>query len=119
MTNDEVKLIYYIYHLYRICVEPVNCYLPGPLCTWNESGCTTCFENECDCSRGAGESGLPLLFTMALIVLILFAVIGIFYSILVATMVGQRIWQRHYHILAKMSLTKVSKILMHFTNFTS
>uniref|UniRef100_A0A0D3HNT4 Uncharacterized protein n=1 Tax=Oryza barthii TaxID=65489 RepID=A0A0D3HNT4_9ORYZ len=28
-------------------------------------------------------------------------VIGIFYSVLVATMVGQRIWQRHYHILAK------------------
>ncbi|XP_074380414.1 uncharacterized protein LOC141721393 isoform X1 [Apium graveolens] len=89
-----------------ICVEPVNCHLPGPLCTWTDSGCTTCFESECDCSRGAGECGLPLLFTMALIVLVLFTVIGIFYSILVATMVGQRIWQRHYHILAKMSLTK-------------
>lgn len=44
---------------------------------------------------------------MALIVLGLFTVIGIFYSVLVATMVGQRIWQRHYHILAKRMLTKV------------
>lgn len=43
---------------------------------------------------------------MALIVLGLFTVIGIFYSVLVATMVGQRIWQRHYHILAKRMLTK-------------
>lgn len=43
---------------------------------------------------------------MALVVLGLFTVIGIFYSVLVATMVGQRIWQRHYHILAKRMLTK-------------
>lgn len=45
---------------------------------------------------------------MALVVLGLFTVVGIFYSVLVATMVGQRIWQRHYHILAKRMLTKVS-----------
>lgn len=76
--------------------------------------CTTCFEScastasECGCLSGAGEAGLPLLFIMALIVLGLFTVIGIFYSVLVATMVGQRIWQRHYHILAKRMLTKVS-----------
>uniref|UniRef100_A0A164TZJ0 RING-CH-type domain-containing protein n=1 Tax=Daucus carota subsp. sativus TaxID=79200 RepID=A0A164TZJ0_DAUCS len=90
-----------------ICAESVNCHLPGPLCTGTESGCTTCFESECDCaSGGGGESGLPLVLTMALIVLVVFAVIGIFYSVLVATMVAQRIWQRHYHILAKMSLTK-------------
>lgn len=76
--------------------------------------CTTCFEScgtmatECGgCLGGAGEAGLPLLFIMALIVLGLFTVIGIFYSVLVATMVGQRIWQRHYHILAKRMLTKV------------
>ncbi|KAM1068258.1 hypothetical protein ACFX2B_000247 [Malus domestica] len=61
---------------------------------------------ECGCLGGAGEAGLPILFIMALIVLGLFTVIGIFYSVLVATMVGQRIWQRHYHILAKRMLTK-------------
>lgn len=43
---------------------------------------------------------------MGLIVLGLFTIVGIFYSVLVATMVGQRIWQRHYHILAKRMLTK-------------
>lgn len=76
--------------------------------------CTACFEScgtmatECGgCLGGAGEAGLPLLFIMALVVLGLFTVIGIFYSVLVATMVGQRIWQRHYHILAKRMLTKV------------
>jgi hypothetical protein len=77
--------------------------------------CTTCFEGcattagECGgCLGGAGEAGLPLLLIMGVIVLGLFTVIGIFYSVLVATMVGQRIWQRHYHILAKRMLTKVS-----------
>lgn len=49
-----------------------------------------------------------MLLIMGVIVLGLFTVIGIFYSVLVATMVGQRIWQRHYHILAKRMLTKVS-----------
>ena len=89
-----------------------DCHLPGTLCLWTD--CTTCFESgasaatECGCLGGAGEAGLPLLFIMALIVLGLFTVIGIFYSVLVATMVGQRIWQRHYHILAKRMLTKVS-----------
>ena len=79
--------------------------------------CTTCFEScgtmatECGgCGGDAGEAGLPLLFIMALIVLGLFTVVGIFYSALVATMVGQRIWQRHYHILAKRMLTKVYHI---------
>ncbi|KAJ6908052.1 hypothetical protein NC651_018483 [Populus alba x Populus x berolinensis] len=95
------------------CCQPgvcADCHLPGTLCIWTD--CTTCFEScastagECGCLGGAGEAGLPLLFIMALIVLALFTVIGIFYSVLVATMVGQRIWQRHYHILAKRMLTK-------------
>ncbi|KAH9669811.1 RING-CH-type domain-containing protein [Citrus sinensis] len=92
-----------------VAVSP-DCHLPGTLCMWTD--CTTCFEScastasECGCLSGAGEAGLPLLFIMALIVLGLFTVIGIFYSVLVATMVGQRIWQRHYHILAKRMLTK-------------
>ncbi|GFZ19886.1 RING/FYVE/PHD zinc finger superfamily protein [Actinidia rufa] len=87
-----------------------DCHLPGTLCMWTD--CTTCFEScasaagECGCLGGAGEAGLSLLFVMALIVLGLFTVIGIFYSVLAATMVGQRIWQRHYHILAKRMLTK-------------
>ncbi|EEC68434.1 hypothetical protein OsI_36628 [Oryza sativa Indica Group] len=96
------------------CCQPgmcADCHLPGTLCMWTD--CTTCFEGcattagECGgCLGGAGEAGLPLLFIMGVIVLGLFTVIGIFYSVLVATMVGQRIWQRHYHILAKRMLTK-------------
>ncbi|KAF9610795.1 hypothetical protein IFM89_024904 [Coptis chinensis] len=91
----------------RMCAD---CHLPGTLCMWTD--CTTCFEGcassagECGCLGGAGEAGLPLLLIMGLVVLGLFTVIGIFYSVLVATMVGQRIWQRHYHILAKRMLTK-------------
>jgi hypothetical protein len=95
---------------FRMCAD---CHLPGTLCMWTD--CTTCFEGcattagECGgCLGGAGEAGLPLLLIMGVIVLGLFTVIGIFYSVLVATMVGQRIWQRHYHILAKRMLTKVS-----------
>lgn len=95
------------------CCHPgmcADCHLPGTLCMWTD--CTTCFEScastagECGCLGGAGEAGLPILFIMGLIVLGLFTIIGIFYSVLVATMVGQRIWQRHYHILAKRMLTK-------------
>ncbi|KNA18693.1 hypothetical protein SOVF_068390 [Spinacia oleracea] len=96
------------------CCHPglcADCHLPGTLCIWTD--CTACCEGcagsvgECgSCLGGAGEAGLPLLFIMALVVLGLFTVIGIFYSVLVATMVGQRIWQRHYHILAKRMLTK-------------
>ncbi|XP_058084747.1 uncharacterized protein LOC131232493 isoform X1 [Magnolia sinica] len=98
------------------CCQPgmcADCHLPGTLCMWTD--CTTCFEScasaagECGCLGGAGEAGLPLLLIMGLILLGLFTVIGIFYSVLVATMVGQRIWQRHYHILAKRMLTKVSQ----------
>ncbi|BFG35338.1 hypothetical protein CerSpe_216130 [Prunus speciosa] len=66
------------------CCQPgvcADCHLPGTLCMWTD--CTTCW--------GSCAS---------------MAVIGIFYSVLVATMVGQRIWQRHYHILAKRMLTK-------------
>ena len=100
------------------CSVCADCHLPGTVCMWTD--CTTCFEScasmagECGCLGGAGEAGLPLLFIMALVVLGLFTVIGIFYSVLVATMVGQRIWQRHYHILAKRMLTKVSRGALSF-----
>ncbi|ERN08290.1 hypothetical protein AMTR_s00156p00031630 [Amborella trichopoda] len=75
--------------------------------------CATCFEScasnvgACGtCLGGAGEAGLPILLIVGIIVLGFFTVVGIFYSVLVATMVGQRIWERHYHILAKRMLAK-------------
>lgn len=76
-------------------------------CTACTEGCASAVSECGGCLGGAGEAGLPLLFITALVILGLFTVIGIFYSVLVATMVGQRIWQRHYHILAKRMLTKV------------
>lgn len=93
------------------CCHPglcTDCRYPGAYCMWADcfEGCAST-AGECgSCLGGAGDAGLPLLFVVALFVLGLFTVIGIFYSVLVATMVGQRIWQRHYHILAKRMLTK-------------
>lgn len=105
-------MLTFLFH-FRMCAD---CHLPGTLCMWTD--CTTCFEGcattagECGgCLGGAGEAGLPLFLIMGVIVLGLFTVVGIFYSVLVATMVGQRIWQRHYHILAKRMLTKASTAL--------
>ncbi|KAL4197600.1 hypothetical protein AMTRI_Chr04g251930 [Amborella trichopoda] len=96
------------------CCHPgvcADCHLPGTICMWTD--CAACFEScastvgECGtCLGGAGEAGLPILLIVGIIILGLFTVVGIFYSVLVATMVGQRIWQRHYHILAKRMLTK-------------
>ncbi|RZC43890.1 hypothetical protein C5167_036847 [Papaver somniferum] len=60
---------------------------------------------DCACLPVAGE-GAPLFIIGAVIALVLFAFFGLIYSILVATIAGQRIWQRHYHILAKRMLTK-------------
>ncbi|CAM8912388.1 unnamed protein product [Rhodiola kirilowii] len=74
-------------HPCRMCAD---CHLPGTLCIWTD--CTACFEScasaagECGCLGGAGEAGLPIMFIMALVVLGLFTVVGIFYSVLVATM---------------------------------
>ncbi|XP_059318030.1 uncharacterized protein LOC132068452 isoform X2 [Lycium ferocissimum] len=90
-----------------------DCYRPH---TGSTSMCTDsdiCSSNcctDCECENCFGcdgdESGTPVLLIMAVIVLGLFAIVGMFYSVLVATMVGQRIWQRHYHMLEKRMLTK-------------
>ncbi|XP_059318031.1 uncharacterized protein LOC132068452 isoform X3 [Lycium ferocissimum] len=86
------------------CCSDCEC---GNSCTDCECG-NSCTDCECgNCFGGDGdEPGNPVLLIVALIVLGLFAIFGMFYSVLVATMVGQRIWQRHYHILEKRMLTK-------------
>ncbi|XP_061344776.1 uncharacterized protein LOC133290650 isoform X5 [Gastrolobium bilobum] len=93
------------------CCQHGYCRVCADSRMWTD--CTACFEScgnmatECGGCMGDAEEGrLPCLFIMALIFLGLFTVFGIFYCVLVATMVGQRIWQRHYHILAKRMLTK-------------
>ncbi|KAH0727735.1 hypothetical protein KY290_003483 [Solanum tuberosum] len=80
----------------------------------SNSTCECCSENhsctDCECGSclggGGDQSGIPGLLVVAIIVIGLFALLGMFYSVLVATMVVQRIWQRHYHILEKRMLTK-------------
>ncbi|KAF2317959.1 hypothetical protein GH714_041283 [Hevea brasiliensis] len=45
-------------------------------------------------------------FALVLVFVIIFAILGIAYGFLAATMAIQKIWQRHYHILTKRELTK-------------
>uniref|UniRef100_A0A7N0TBE6 RING-CH-type domain-containing protein n=1 Tax=Kalanchoe fedtschenkoi TaxID=63787 RepID=A0A7N0TBE6_KALFE len=45
-------------------------------------------------------------FALAVVIIVIFAILGIAYGFLAATMAVQRIWQRHYHILTKRELTK-------------
>ncbi|XP_057996264.1 uncharacterized protein LOC110639546 isoform X2 [Hevea brasiliensis] len=45
-------------------------------------------------------------FALVLVFVVIFAILGIAYGFLAATMAIQKIWQRHYHILTKRELTK-------------
>ena len=45
-------------------------------------------------------------FALVVVFVVIFAILGIAYGFLAATMAIQRIWQRHYHILTKRELTK-------------
>ncbi|CAO2168924.1 unnamed protein product [Urochloa humidicola] len=51
-------------------------------------------------------ASLEACFALVLVFIVVFAILGIAYSFLAATMAVQRIWQRHYHILTKRELTK-------------
>ncbi|XP_071698439.1 uncharacterized protein [Rutidosis leptorrhynchoides] len=45
-------------------------------------------------------------FALVVVFVVIFIILGIAYGFLAATMVIQRIWQRHYHILTKRELTQ-------------
>ncbi|XP_017616738.2 uncharacterized protein LOC108461404 [Gossypium arboreum] len=45
-------------------------------------------------------------FALVVVFVVIFAILGIAYGFLAATMAIQRIWQKHYHILTKRELTK-------------
>ena len=47
-------------------------------------------------------------FALVVVFVVIFAIMGIAYGFLAATMAIQRIWQKHYHILTKRELTKVT-----------
>lgn len=48
-------------------------------------------------------------FALVVVFVVIFAILGVAYGFLAATMGIQRIWQRHYHILTKRELTKVMR----------
>lgn len=50
-------------------------------------------------------------FALVIIFVVIFAILGIAYGFLAATMAIQRIWQRHYHILTKRELTQVQSLV--------
>jgi hypothetical protein len=56
-------------------------------------------------------ASLEACFALVLVFIVVFAILGIAYGFLAATMAVQRIWQRHYHILTKRELTKASSFL--------
>ncbi|EEE68614.1 hypothetical protein OsJ_27153 [Oryza sativa Japonica Group] len=51
-------------------------------------------------------ASLEACFALVVVFVVVFAILGIAYGFLAATMAVQRIWQRHYHILTKRELTK-------------
>lgn len=51
-------------------------------------------------------------FALVIVFVVIFAILGIAYGFLAATMAIQRIWQRHYHILTKRELTQVMNHLL-------
>ncbi|XP_038993983.1 uncharacterized protein LOC120117867 [Hibiscus syriacus] len=55
-----------------------------------------------DCFPAAMEA----CFELVMIFVVIFAILGIAYGFLAATMSIQRIWQKHYHVLTKRELTK-------------
>jgi len=56
-------------------------------------------------------ASLEACFALVLVFIVVFAILGIAYGFLAATMAVQRIWQRHYHILTKRVLTKARNSL--------
>ncbi|XAR53284.1 Ubiquitin--protein ligase [Bertholletia excelsa] len=51
-------------------------------------------------------ASMEVCFALVIVFVVVFAILGIAYGFLAATMAIQRIWQRHYHILTKRELTK-------------
>lgn len=58
-------------------------------------------------------------FALVIVFVVIFAILGIAYGFLAATMAIQRIWQRHYHILTKRELTQVHTFSLLLENFLS
>lgn len=78
-------------------------------CSSNNSD--PCLAGGRNCCYGWGildcfPASMEACFALAIVFVVIFAIVGIAYGFLAATMAIQRIWQRHYHILTKRELTK-------------
>ena len=65
-----------------------------------------CFTRSSNCRSDSSDDDDD--FAVVVTIVIIFAIIGIVYAFIAATIAVQRIFQRHYHILAKKELTKVT-----------
>ncbi|CAI5472026.1 unnamed protein product [Closterium sp. Yama58-4] len=75
-----------------------HCHSAGPCCC----SCTSC----CHPGMCTGQGVFVFLVTTGAILLVVLALVGVFYCLLVSILVVQRICQQHYHVLAKRILTK-------------
>ncbi|CAN8294299.1 unnamed protein product [Cochlearia groenlandica] len=64
------------------------------------AGCQNC------CYGWGFPASMEACFALVVVFVVIFAILGLAYGFLAATMAIQRIWQRHYHILTKRELTK-------------
>ncbi|TVU04107.1 hypothetical protein EJB05_50319 [Eragrostis curvula] len=74
--------------------------------------CCTCSSSNDDCPCLAGPSSCVMdsecCVAVLVILVIIFAIVGLFFGFLAASIAVQRILQRNYHILTKKELTKAS-----------
>ncbi|PIA65458.1 hypothetical protein AQUCO_00100745v1 [Aquilegia coerulea] len=84
--------------------------LIGLIIHCTSSNCDPCPNHSPDCYCYMGDcvpaSSTEACLAVAIIFVIIFAMVGLAYGFFAATMAIQSIWQKHYHILTKIELTK-------------
>ncbi|XP_039851475.1 uncharacterized protein LOC120709917 [Panicum virgatum] len=99
MENSETGVVVF-FALIGLCGLLLHCFSSDntdPTCL---GGCSY----ECvECFAASGEASCLVL---AVVVVVVFAIPGVIYGCIAATLAFQNIMQRHYHILHKMELTK-------------
>ncbi|KAJ8431258.1 hypothetical protein Cgig2_011111 [Carnegiea gigantea] len=83
------------------CGLVLNCFTMNSNDSRMVAGCQNCFYG-----WGTFPASVEACLALVIVFVVIFAILGIAYSFLAATMAIQRIWQRHYHILTKRELTK-------------
>ena len=108
----------------QTCALPICLYAPGVVVFFVLLGffglivhCSSFNDNQDPCLAGCRNccygwgildclpASLEACFALVVVFIVVFAILGIAYGFLAATMAVQRIWQRHYHIITKRELT--------------